>query len=317
MGVRDRVVLLAGGVGGAKLAYGLAHILPPGALTIIVNTGDDFEHFGLHVSPDLDTVMYTLADLANPSTGWGLEGDTFQAMAMIERYGGPTWFRLGDRDLGTHLQRTQWLRDGLPLTEVTRRLCSALAIPHAILPMCDQPVRTCLETDRGRLDFQDYFVRLRWEPRVHRVLYEGAESASPSQAVVEALEKATLIVFGPSNPILSIDPILAVPGIRERIMASPAFRAAVSPIIGGEAVKGPAAKLMTELGMEASPLGVARHYADSLNGIILDEVDRGLCPAIESLGLRTLTRQTLMVTAENKRRLADELVTWVETTTIP
>jgi len=315
MGVRDRVVLLAGGVGGAKLAYGLAHVLPPGALTIIVNTGDDFEHFGLHVSPDLDTVMYTLADLANPSTGWGLEGDTFQAMTMVERYGGPTWFRLGDRDLGTHLQRTQWLREGLPLTEVTRRLCAALAVPHTILPMCDRPVRTCLETDRGRLNFQDYFVRLRWEPRVHRVTYEGAESALPSQAVAEALEKATLIVFGPSNPVLSIDPILAVPGIRERITTSPAFRAAVSPIIGGGAVKGPAAKLMAELGMEVSPLGVARHYADSLNGIILDEVDREFCPAIESLGLRTLAGQTLMVTAENKRRLANELVTWVETIT--
>jgi LPPG:FO 2-phospho-L-lactate transferase len=315
MGIRDNVVLLVGGVGGAKLAYGLAHILPPGALTIIVNTGDDFEHFGLHISPDIDTVMYTLAGLANPITGWGIDGDTFQAMEMVERYGGPTWFQLGDLDLGTHLQRTKWLQACHSLTEVTRRLCAALAVPHTILPMCDQPVRTRLITDQGQLDFQDYFVRLRWEPHVHRIAYEGAERAYPSEAVAQALESATVIVLGPSNPVLSIDPILAVPGIRKRIVAHSAFCAAVSPIIGSQAVKGPAAKLLAELGIEVSPLGVAQYYANLLNGIILDEVDRELRPDIESMGLLAAARHTLMTTSDDKKKLAEELLTWIENVT--
>jgi LPPG:FO 2-phospho-L-lactate transferase len=287
----------------------------PTAWRTFCNTGDDFEHFGLHISPDLDTVMYTLTDLANPITGWGLDGDTFRAMEMVARYGGPKWFRLGDQDLGTHLQRTGWLQEGLSLTEVTRRLCAALDISHTILPMCDQPVRTWLVTDQGELGFQEYFVQRRWEPRVHRISYEGSEGACPSEAVAQALEEATLIVFGPSNPVLSIDPILAVPGIRERIAANPAFCAAVSPIVGGQAVKGPAAKLMAELGIETSPLGVAQYYADSLNGIILDKLDGEFCPAIESLGLLAAARQTLMTTAEDKKRLAEELLTWVENVT--
>ena len=212
---RDHVVLLVGGVGGAKLALGLAHALPPGALTVIVNTADDFEHLGLHVSPDLDTVMYTLAGLANPDTGWGLTGDTFRAMEMVARYGGPDWFNLGDRDLGTSLVRTALLREGHPLSAVTERLSRALGIQHPILPMSDDPVRTWLDTDQGPLPFQVYFVRERWGPVVRRVRFEGAESAQPNVGVSAALEAATLIVYGPSNPFLSIDPILSVPGIRE------------------------------------------------------------------------------------------------------
>lgn len=304
--------MLVGGVGGAKLAYGLAEVLPPGALTIIVNTGDDFEHFGLHISPDLDTVMYTLAGLANPIMGWGVDGDSFRAMEMVERYGGPTWFRLGDLDLGTHLQRTKWLQEGLSLTTATHRLCTSLDLPHTILPMCDQPVRTRLETDQGTLDFQEYFVRRRWEPRVHSVSYVGAEDAHASKEVAQALEEATLIVFGPSNPVLSIDPILAVPGIRERIAANPVHCVAVSPIIGGKAVKGPAAKLIAELGIEVSPLGIAQYYANLLFGIILDNADESLCPAIEALGLLAVARQTFMTIEEDKKELAEELLTWIE-----
>jgi LPPG:FO 2-phospho-L-lactate transferase len=222
--LRDHVVLLVGGVGGAKLALGLAHVLPPEALTVIVNTADDFEHLGLHVSPDLDTVMYTLSGLANPDTGWGLSGDTFKAMEMVGRYGGPDWFNLGDRDLAASLVRTALLREGHPLSAVTGQLCRALGVQHSVLPMSDDPVSTWLDTDRGALPFQVYFVRERWEPVVRRIRFEGAESARPGAGVSAALEAATLIVYGPSNPYLSIDPILSVPGIRECIDTSHAPR---------------------------------------------------------------------------------------------
>ncbi len=312
MSACDRVVLLVGGVGGAKLALGLARVLPPNALTIIVNTGDDFEHLGLHISPDLDTVMYTLADLANPQTGWGLAGDTFRAMEMVGRYGGPTWFRLGDGDLGTNVMRTMLLREGCSLTEVTQWLCAALGIAHRLLPMSDDPVRTVLETEQGRLAFQEYFVRERWQPVVRGICYEGAEQANPSPAVAAALEEATAIVLGPSNPFLSIDPILAVPGIRERIAASTAPKVAVTPLIAGQAVKGPTAKLMAELGLEVSVLGVARHYQELLSGIILDEADRSLIPSIEALGIRATARHTYMETLSDKISLAQSLLAWLE-----
>ena len=312
MSRRDRVVLLVGGVGGAKLALGMAHALPPGSLTIVVNTGDDFEHLGLHVSPDVDTVMYTLAGLANPQTGWGIVGDTFQAMEMVERYGGPTWFRLGDCDLGTNLMRTALLRQGHTLTEATRRLCAALGVEQNLLPMSDDPVRTVLETDRGMLGFQEYFVRERWQPVVRRVWFEGCAEARPSQPVAEALEEAGLIVLAPSNPFLSIDPILSVPGIRERIARVDAPCVAVTPIIAGQAVKGPTVKLMKELGIDASPVGVVRHYEDLLDGIILDRVDGHLVEAIKKHGLCATTAQTLMDTLSDKVHLANTLLEWVE-----
>ncbi len=312
MSVCDHVVLLVGGVGGAKLALGLARVLPPQALTIVVNTGDDFEHLGLHVSPDLDTVMYTLADVANPQTGWGLAEDTFRAMEMVERYGGPAWFRLGDGDLGTNLMRTMLLRQGHTLTEVTRRLCMALGVAHPLLPMSDDPVKTVLETDQGCLAFQEYFVRERWQPVVRGIRYEGAERASPSPAVAAALEGATAIVFGPSNPFLSIDPILAVPGIRECIVASPAPKVAVTPLIAGQAVKGPTAKLMAELGLEVSVLGVAQHYQELLTGIILDEADRALIPSVVALGMRATAQRTYMTTLSDKISLAQSVLAWLE-----
>lgn len=315
MSLRDRVVLLVGGVGGAKLALGLAHVLPPESLTVIVNTADDFEHLGLHISPDVDTLMYTLSGLANPQTGWGLDGDTFRAMEMVERYGGPAWFRLGDGDLGTNLARTMLLRQGHTLTEVTRRLCVALGVAHRLLPMTDDRVRTMLETDCGPLDFQTYFVRERWQPVVHRIRFEGSGEAQPSEAVAAALEAATLIVLGPSNPFLSIDPILSVPGIRARITASDAPCVAVSPVIGGQAVKGPTVKLMAELGVDNSPVGVARHYEGFLDGIILDEADGSLVKLIEALNLRTITAPTLMNTLADKVRLANRLLEWLEEST--
>jgi LPPG:FO 2-phospho-L-lactate transferase len=310
--LRDHVVLLVGGVGGAKLALGLAHVLPPEALTVIVNTADDFEHLGLHVSPDLDTVMYTLSGLANPDTGWGLSGDTFKAMEMVGRYGGPDWFNLGDRDLAASLVRTALLREGHPLSAVTGQLCRALGVQHSVLPMSDDPVSTWLDTDRGALPFQVYFVRERWEPVVRQIRFEGAESARPGTGVSAALEAATLIVYGPSNPYLSIDPILSVPGIRECIDASHAPRVAVSPIVGGQALKGPAAKLMAELGVEVSPMGIVTHFRDRLDGIILDHADSDLREAIERLPIRATTKQTVMTSLADKIRLAEELLNWVK-----
>jgi LPPG:FO 2-phospho-L-lactate transferase len=312
MSVAGRVVLLVGGVGGAKLACGLARILPPEALTIVVNTADDFRHLGLHVSPDLDTVMYTLADLANPETGWGVAGDSFRAMEMLAGYDGPTWFRLGDVDLATHLARTAWLDEGLTLTQVTARLCERLGIRHTLLPVTDDPLATRLDTDEGELTFQVYFVARGWQPVVRAVRYVGADQAHIGAGVARVLEEAGLIVLGPSNPVLSIDPILAVPGVRERIIANSAPCVAISPIIGGRAVRGPAAKLMAELGMDVSPAGIARHYGDLLSGIILDEEDRALADAIEAVGVRAFARRTLMLTDKDKVNLAQALLTWAE-----
>jgi LPPG:FO 2-phospho-L-lactate transferase len=310
--IRDRVVVLVGGVGGAKLAVGLARLLPPESLTIIANTADDFAHLGLHVSPDLDTVMYSLAGLANPVTGWGVAGDTFLAMEMVARYGGPVWFRLGDLDLGTNLVRTTMLRDGRTLTEVTRHLCGSLGVAHRLVPMTDDPVRTCLDTEQGELAFQEYFVRERWQPVVRGIRFVGAAEAQPSPEVTTALQDATLVLFAPSNPFLSLDPILAVPGIRERIQSSDAPCVAVSPIVGGKAIKGPAAKLMAELGLEVSPRGIAEHYHGLLDGLVLDVVDQGCCAEVERIGIRPAIMRTLMETVSDKVTLADAILTWTE-----
>jgi len=297
------IVALAGGVGGAKLAAGLARVLPPDELLIAVNTGDDFEHLGVHVSPDLDTVMYTLAGLANPEAGWGRADETWSFMEALERLGGPTWFRLGDRDLATNVERTRRLHGGESLTAVTRDLCTRLGVRHAVVPMSDDPVRTVVHTDRGALEFQHYFVRDRCEPRVERLEYRGAAAARPSPALRDALARRDLagVVFCPSNPYLSIAPILAVPGLREAI----AGRAiAVSPIIAGRAVKGPAAKIMRELGMEPSALEVARYYRGIVRTLVIDRADAALAPSIEALGLRAAPEDTLMSRAADRERLA-------------
>lgn len=301
------ILALAGGVGGAKLAEGLTKALGPDELAIAVNTGDDFEHLGLHVSPDLDTVMYTLAGLANPATGWGQAGETWSFMEALEKLGGPAWFRLGDRDLATHVERTRRLACGESLSSVTRLFCEKLGLRSALLPMSDAPVRTRVRTDEGWLDFQHYFVREQCRPAVREVRYDGAEGASPSPGMADALASPNLegIVICPSNPYLSVSPILALPGVRDAVRASRNV-VAVSPIVGREAIKGPAAKIMHELGAEVSALGIARGYAGLVTTLVIDRADEALAPAIESLGMQAAVSETVMRDAADRLRLARE-----------
>ena len=298
------VLALAGGVGGAKLALGLSHVLPPDDLVIVVNTGDDEEFHGLHVSPDLDTVMYTLSGLSDMERGWGLSGETFQALQMLSNYGVPTWFNLGDRDLATHVRRTQLLREGQSLSEVTRELCSQLGILHTVAPMTDDSVRTKIETPDGVLAFQDYFVRMRCEPQAKAVRFEGALDAQPSPTFDEALTNARAIVFCPSNPFLSIDPILAVGDVRERISRFAGPRVVVSPIVGGAAIRGPAAKMMRELGHPVSSVGVARKYVGLCDHFIVDNADANESVSIQALGMKAHATNTIMNTTDDKETLA-------------
>ena len=298
------MLALAGGVGGAKLALGLTHILPPNDLVIVVNTGDDEEFHGLHVSPDLDTVMYTLSGLADRERGWGLSGETFQALEMLSRYGVPTWFNLGDRDLATHIRRTQLLREGMSLSQVTRELCRRVGISHTVAPMTDDLVRTMVEADEGVLAFQDYFVRLRCEPVARTVRFEGAVGASPSPVLDKALDNARAIVFCPSNPFLSIDPILAVGDVEEVIRRFNGPRLVVSPIVGGAAIRGPAAKMMRELGHPVSSIGVARKYAELCEHFVIDNADAGEADQIRALGMEPHVTNTVMNSTEEKIALA-------------
>jgi len=300
------IVALAGGVGGAKLAFGLSRVLTPEQLTVIVNIGDDFEHLGLHVSPDLDTVMYTLAGIANPETGWGLAGESWAFIQAVERLGGPIWFRLGDRDMATHVLRKQALASGQSLSAITTAFCRQLGIDCTVLPASDDPVRTTVRTDTGTLAFQDYFVRLRCEPVVRGFSFDGAERARALPAALAALADPALqaILFCPSNPFVSIDPILAIPGLRPAIAAARVPKIAVSPIIGGAAVKGPAAKMMAELGHDVSALGVARYYRGLIDGLVLDDVDIALAPDVQALGLKVAVRPTLMRSDTDRIALA-------------
>jgi LPPG:FO 2-phospho-L-lactate transferase len=303
-----RVVAFAGGVGGAKLAHGLAQVLAPEQLTVVVNTGDDFIHYGLAISPDLDTVMYTLAGLADPVNGWGLAGDTRQMIGMLERYGDDAWFGLGDKDVATHLLRTMRLADGQSLSQVTAGLASALGIRVCLLPMSDNRVSTIVETvGHGTLAFQEYFVRHRWQPVVKALRYEGADRAVPAPGLLDIINSADAIVLCPSNPMLSIEPILQVPGIREALERRRVPCVAVSPIIGGQAVKGPAAKLMKELGLDASVAGVAAYYGKLIDGLVIDTVDRGV-----QIVQRLLVTNTWMKTIEDRMRLANEILEWME-----
>jgi LPPG:FO 2-phospho-L-lactate transferase len=304
-----KIVALAGGVGGAKLAHGLAQILPPEDLTIIVNTGDDFEHYGLYICPDLDTVCYTLAGLANPETGWGRVNETWNAFGNASRLGGPNWFNLGDQDLGTHLERTRRLKDGQCLSEITHEFCEAWDIKHNVLPMSDQSVRTLVDTEEGELAFQEYFVHRHCEPRVKGFRFEGVEKAEPAPGAREALEAADAIIICPSNPWVSIDPILRV------LSPLPVWReglgvrvAAISPIIGGETVKGPAAKMYRELGIEPSALAVANHYHDLVTHFVLDEVDKQLQGEIMGLNMQTLVTNTLMKSHDDRSQLAHKVL---------
>ncbi len=308
MASKPRVLILAGGVGGAKLALGLARALPPDRLVIVGNTGDDETFHGLHVSPDLDTLMYTLAGLADPERGWGLAGDTFQALAMLERYGAPAWFQLGDRDLATHLERTYLLGQGRSLTEATRHLCQRLGVAHPIVPMSDQAVRTIVETDAGTLAFQEYFVQRGCEPRVTAIRFEGAEAARPSPDFDRALDRADALVFAPSNPLVSVGPVLAVQGVRERLERFKGPRVAVSPLVGGQALRGPAAKMMRELGEEATCVGVARRLAGLCDVLVIDGVDAGLAQAVRAAGPEPAVRDTIMANDADKERLAREVL---------
>jgi LPPG:FO 2-phospho-L-lactate transferase len=296
-----KIVALAGGVGGAKLADGLAQILAPADLTVVVNTGDDFIHLGLSISPDVDTVCYTLAGLANPETGWGRQAETFQALENIQKLGGPDWFQIGDKDLATHLERTRRLRDGQSLCQVTRHFCQVWGVRHLILPMSNQPVRTMVDTlDAGEIPFQEYFVHRNCSPKVRGFRFEGIESAQPSPGVLEAIDEADAVVFCPSNPWVSIDPILALPRLRSALAGKTVL--AVSPIIGGQTIKGPAAKMYSELGIQPSALAVADHYLDLLSGFILDIVDTSLS---KEFSIPVIITQTLMKTRDDRRRLAE------------
>lgn len=297
-----KIVALAGGVGGAKLAHGLAQTLPAENLTIIVNTGDDFEHFGLYICPDLDTVCYTLAGLANPETGWGRVNETWNVIQNTTRLGGPDWFNLGDQDLGTHLERTRRLKEGQHLSQITTDFCKAWGVWQTILPMSNQKVRTIVNTDAGELAFQEYFVHRRCEPRVKGFRFEGIEEAELVPGAREALQSADAIVICPSNPWVSVDPILKVMRNIERPVV------AVSPIIGGETVKGPAAKMYRELGIEPSALAVARHYQDLATGFVLDQVDKQLEGEIMGLRIKTLVTNTLMESHDDRSRLAQDVL---------
>lgn len=301
---------LAGGTGGAKLVLGLASLLPPRQLVIVVNTGDDQAFHGLYVSPDLDTIMYTLAGLVNRETGWGLSGDTFNALEMLRRYDADTWFNLGDHDLATHVRRTELLGRGDTLSQVTEGLCRQLGVQHQVVPMSDQPVRTVLGTDGGDLAMQTYFVRQRCEPEVREIVYEGAASAEVAPRFAAALALARTVVFCPSNPYLSIGPILAIPGVRRRIaeMRPPQLRVAVSPIVGGAAVRGPAAKIMAELGQEVSCVGVARIYRDLCDVLVIDQQDANRAPEIRRMGLKPLVAPTIMNTEADKIALARRIL---------
>jgi LPPG:FO 2-phospho-L-lactate transferase len=305
----SNVVALVGGVGGAKLAWGLTRVLPPDRLKLVVNTADDFEMVGLRISPDLDTVMYTLAGLANPQTGWGLQDETWNMLMMLAGYGMPTWFWLGDRDLATHLLRSLWLREGFTLTWATGELCRRLGVQHTLLPMTDAEVHTVILTDEGSLPFQEYFVRRRWQPAVKSIRFEGIESAQATHAVASALRTADVILLAPSNPFISIDPILALPGIRRMLTATRAPKVAISPIVAGQAIKGPAAKMMREMGLDVSPLTVARHYRDFLTGFVLDWQDETYsAPIADQLGMRTLVTNIVMQSDEERVELARQVL---------
>ena len=301
---RRGVVALAGGVGAARFLEGLVRVVPPADVTAIVNTGDDAEFYGLHVSPDVDIVLYTLAGLVDPGQGWGIAEDTYHALDMLERYGRETWFRLGDRDLATHIHRTDLLRRGATLTEVADDLRRRLGLAVRLVPMSDQPVRTRIRTPLGWLPFQEYFVKRRTADEVLEIEFAGAQQARPAPGAVEAIEQAGLVVVCPSNPLVSIGTILAVPGIRQALRTCPAPVVAVSPIVGGATLKGPADRMMRGLGLEVSAVGVAEAYRDFLDVLVLDERDRDLAPRVEELGVRAAVVDTIMRDLPAKQRLA-------------
>ena len=305
------IAALSGGVGGAKLARGLALVLPDGALTVVCNTGDDFEHLGLPISPDLDSVLYAMAGVSDEQRGWGRSNETWSFMEAARQLGLPDWFNLGDKDLALHIARRQLLASGSNLTDVTAQLASHLRVRQRLLPMSNAAVRTRLDTDAGLLDFQDYFVRRRAEPRVKAVHFEGASTAAPPLSLGEW--QPQLLIICPSNPFLSIDPILSIPSWRDWLRHRRCPCVAVSPIVGGRALKGCAGKMLREFGLDCNALSIARHYGDVLDGIVIDELDRALLPDIRALNLRAMATQTIMNSDADRASLARAVLTFGET----
>jgi LPPG:FO 2-phospho-L-lactate transferase len=304
----DRLAVLSGGIGGVKLVEGLAELLPGDQLTVICNTGDDLEMWGLRVSPDVDTVLYTLSGLVNRDQGWGVDSDSYQALEMLQRYGEAGWFLLGDRDIGTHLLRTTMLREGRRLTEVTLELAQRLGIGARVIPATDDDVRTFVLTPDGELDFQTYFVRRRFEPPVEEVRYHGADDALPSAEAAAALLSAATVIIAPSNPVASIGPMLAVRGFREALAQARGFRVAVCPLIGGEAVKGPTVPMMEAANFLATPDGVAQAYDGLIDAMVIDRQDVAYTGDLQDRGLLVLATDTLMEGFEGRLRLAAEVL---------
>ncbi|HBG74575.1 MAG: 2-phospho-L-lactate transferase [Chloroflexi bacterium GWB2_49_20] len=306
-----KIVALAGGVGGAKLIDGFAKNLSPLDLTIIVNTGDDFNHLGMRICPDLDTICYTLAGMANPDTGWGRENECWTVLAGIKQLGGPDWFRIGDKDLATHLERSRRLMVGQPLSRIIQDFCKSWNINQKVLPMSDQKVSTIITTlEYGEISFQDYFVRNKCAPTVKRIHFEGIKDATPTPGLIDAIEQADAIVICPSNPWVSIDPILSISGIRTSIIKKPTI--AVSPIINGKAIKGPAAKMYSELGIQPSALAVANHYKTIISAIVIDNQDSALSEAISHLGIIPFECNILMKLTEDRVQVSQDVLNYIE-----
>ena len=303
-----KIAALGGGVGASKLLLGLYEVMDPAELTIIVNTGDDIVLHGLKISPDLDIVTYTLAGIVDPAKGWGFRGETFHALKRLAVYGRPDWFNLGDRDLATHIHRSALLEEGRSLSEAVESIRVALGVEAKILPMSDHPVPTIIETNEGAMHFQKYLVKRRAEPIVEGIRFTGAEVARPAPGVLEAIEEAERVIVCPSNPLISIGPILAIPGIREGLRARKDDVIAVCPIVGGKSLKGPSDKMLSQLGYEATALGVAKLYADFAGTFVIDPVDEVQASAIESLGISAAIVPTVMKTGAQKRKLASALL---------
>ena len=302
------ITALGGGVGASKLLLGLYEVLPLSMLTIIVNTGDDIELHGLKISPDLDIVAYTLAGIVDSGKGWGIRGETFHALQRLAAYGRPNWFNLGDRDLGTHIHRTALLAEGKSLAHAAESIRAALGVKARILPMSNDPVPTIIESDEGSLHFQEYLVKRRAEPFVKSIRFEGVERARPAPGVLEAIREGSRIIICPSNPLISIGPILAVPGVREQLRARKQHVFAVCPIVGGKSLKGPSDKMLTQLGHEATALGVAKLYADFTGTLVIDRTDKAQAPAIAALGMNVVVLPTVMKSRARKHGLARALL---------
>jgi len=306
------LTVLAGGVGAARFLEGVVQVVPQESVTVVSNTGDDEEFFGLRVSPDIDIVIYTLAGAVDAEKGWGLADETYNALDALARFGEPTWFRLGDGDLATLAHRTQMLRDGATLSEATRSIAGAFGLRLRILPVSDDRIRTLVDTDAGTLPFQEYFVHRRTEDAVRAVRFDGIDDAAPAPGVVDALRRADVVALAPSNPVVSIGPILAVPGVRDALHQTPAKVVAISPIIGGRTVKGPADRMMASLGMTPTAAGVAAAYADFLDVLVIDDQDRDLAPEIKRTGVRCVVAPTIMRGPAEKRALAQTVLAAVQ-----